>query len=511
MRAFFHLHFLCDAFAAERAQALDPLLLPLVACMAEASEELQETFARGLFPDLASLQSRPAVTDNAVIHWINRPEHGWLEGDLFGDGSAYDVRCGAARAGWALVQVDANGLLVAAAYGPVPWDKAPQQTPRDGEDYAISVSAQLATNPQTLHSDCAGTVAVSAWPLARQTGPANERAHLWSRFRAAHPEAVVAKTLGHATWHDVDAGRCTVRQKKGNGHADRWAKAGAKIHRVDAARRSYMAGCGELQVAALRWVGEAHVLVQKRREQVCLAVAATALHTVSRTPLRRTAVTLSAPWREDAALPPSRAPWAGHAGGQQLCRLQVASHDIWLADVVVLRPMRRAAGTLAFCDKCGAYYYGRVCWLPRQCQPFPASQGQLSRINRRLFPALDKHKTGHTLERPRGATAAEVANLEDQLAACGATERTVPHLPPRRLGRKSTMGVASGGAPVAQECAMDTLLRLGKWMGLRCMADLQPWQRRAEQRRSRHHNHEESAAAMPSDSGEDSDNSQQAR
>ena len=87
-------------------------------------------------------------------------------------------RCRALRrAGWALVQVDSKGDLVAAAYGPVPLDDAPFQQARDGEDYAIFMATALVEPPFALHIDCAGTLQCLSEAGCSATDADCERAH----------------------------------------------------------------------------------------------------------------------------------------------------------------------------------------------------------------------------------------------------------------------------------------------------------------------------------------------
>ena len=80
----------------------------------------------------------PLRSDQNEIMWVNRPITGKLTGTLFTDGSGlHQLWPELRRAGWAIVQVDRFGNLVAAAYGHVPVDECPDQVARDGEDFAV--------------------------------------------------------------------------------------------------------------------------------------------------------------------------------------------------------------------------------------------------------------------------------------------------------------------------------------------------------------------------------------
>eukprot|EP00971_Amphidinium_carterae_P262203 5200972-Amphidinium_carterae.1 len=64
------------------------------------------------------------------------------------------------RAGWAAVELHADGSLKHARFGPVPRDWCPEQLSRDAEDYSIHQVGQLDLPLAgcKVYSDCAGTV-----------------------------------------------------------------------------------------------------------------------------------------------------------------------------------------------------------------------------------------------------------------------------------------------------------------------------------------------------------------
>ena len=139
---------------------------------------LRERFAKGLLPAPAALIPQPRTIPQAITQWINKPASERLTGTLFFDGSATGGQTPfLRRAGWAIVQVDAAGELVAAAFGAVPWESAPAQVARDAEDYAVFMLTRVATQPFTIYVDCAGTVGAARNPLAG-TKPRHLRAHL---------------------------------------------------------------------------------------------------------------------------------------------------------------------------------------------------------------------------------------------------------------------------------------------------------------------------------------------
>ena len=101
-----------------------------------------------------------------------------------------------------MVQVDKDGKLAAAAYGAVPWEAAPAQDARDGEDYAVFMLTEIAALPFTIYVDCAGTVGAASNPLVG-TKPRHLRSHLWDRIWESFEVLHVHKTKAHATETDI--------------------------------------------------------------------------------------------------------------------------------------------------------------------------------------------------------------------------------------------------------------------------------------------------------------------
>ena len=73
------------------------------------------------------------------------------------------------RARWSIVQTDAYGDLVAAAYGAVPWDEAAGQVARDGEDFAVAIRAEVAIELFEVHIYCQGALDAARAPPASTT------------------------------------------------------------------------------------------------------------------------------------------------------------------------------------------------------------------------------------------------------------------------------------------------------------------------------------------------------
>ena len=164
---------------------------------------------------------------------------------------------GLRRAGWALVMTTEHGELISACFGAVPFDLAPAQTSRDGEDYAIFMASFVAEPPFTILCDCAGTVGCMQVG-GRQKGLQGPRAHLWSRVYSAFDgeQAEVVKTLAHATAADVLGGKTTWWEKKGNSEADKFAKRGCAMHPMPQDAIDAFHGLAALAREAARWAGQ---------------------------------------------------------------------------------------------------------------------------------------------------------------------------------------------------------------------------------------------------------------
>ena len=87
----------------------------------------------------------------------------------------------ARRAGWAIVQLDAAGNAVAAAYGVVPLAFGPGQEARDGEDFAFRMLGLHFEEPLRVFSDCKGSIGCA---VTQHTAlaPTNPRRHLWEEW-----------------------------------------------------------------------------------------------------------------------------------------------------------------------------------------------------------------------------------------------------------------------------------------------------------------------------------------
>ena len=332
-----------------------------------------ELFARGIFPDPHG--QLPGPMKEAQVHWYNAPEGTKLTGALFTDGSGLHPRFPhLRRAGWAIVQVDRYGEAVAAVYGPVPVTAGPGQVARDGEDYAIMMLSVHAVPPFEVYVDCKGTLECLQSPRSFSTGASNPRAHLWTRYWAAFEgeEVVAHKTLAHATDADIEAGRSSYWQRRGNEAADKFAKLGAACHPLSQEDVWRYHGLRLLVSEAARWAGQ---------QEAALADGSV-----------RDASDLAAPERPDAAVvlevlphrprPPAFTAWEW--GQQGAVRQQdLKGHSLRMAAT-------ERGGFILVCVSCGAYAWKRTKALSAPCLGRMAGQGlalQRSRVAAGLFPA----------------------------------------------------------------------------------------------------------------------------
>ncbi|CAK0803810.1 unnamed protein product, partial [Prorocentrum cordatum] len=264
-----HRLFECPMLAAQRRDSVSPALMRSAVRVRAQGEAAGEDFARCWLP--APPPPQGPRTDAMSVWWIRRPPDDRLNGKLYLDGSAVDPQFGSLRrAGWAIAQCDDDGNLIAGVYGTVRRDLCPQQTARDGEDFAVWMLVNYAGPAvEEVNIDCNGTVECLRRGLAYATGPTKVNAHLWSRSLAAFEPGSfrVNKVPAHCSWQAVLDGRLTEAQRRGNQHADRLAKLGARLHAADAQTvGEHRALAGFVQELA-RWVGQAAVIWQDIAEK----------------------------------------------------------------------------------------------------------------------------------------------------------------------------------------------------------------------------------------------------
>ncbi len=375
-----HRHYECPAWDVFRGQNTSARSRRCAKYAREAGLAYGESFARAMVPDPACLIRKQPVPRKQEVNWINRPASGMLSGVIFSDGSARFPRCAALRrAGWALVQVDRFGAMISAAYGPVPFDVAPYQQARDGEDYAVHMSAWLVMPPFDIYVDCMGTLECLLGPPSYSTAATNERAHLWGPFWASfEPSDFRAhKTKAHTSLADVERGVTRHGERAANAAADQHAKLGAALHQLPEHDIWMYHALEFIAKEAAIWAGTLAAYKSDRdirdADDVLAAAGAEIVH--GHAPTDQDAVSV----REQApAAPAEERPIYAPVAGP----LQINGHQLMAARI------HPGSDSVIFCMSCGAYAVAKFRLLRHQClgPRTPGLEKQRQCLRQRRFP-----------------------------------------------------------------------------------------------------------------------------
>ena len=218
-----------------------------------------ELFCRGLFPYAAALAPRVEVKPQDRVIWFRRPHIGYMSGEIYTHGSTLHSKIPEARrAGWAVIMVDSVGNLLSAAYGPLPFYEGPNQSIAEAEDFAIHMIPSLCFGKLRIHCDRKGAVDCLLKGKEYATGSKRHRAHLWNPFFACFDADSYEATWvpGHPTQQQVENDFCSWVDREALGHADKLAKAGAALHKIDSADLGLLVACHTIQTMALRHAAE---------------------------------------------------------------------------------------------------------------------------------------------------------------------------------------------------------------------------------------------------------------
>ena len=471
--SWFHRCYECDVFFHHRRLHISKEL-EMAAGSLGSQPHLQELFCRGNLPHPRVLFPLGLSGDEAQVLWHNRPEGDLLFPDpglgVFVDGSSLGRLGGCKRAGWAVALTNDFGDLLAGAFGAVPVHAAPNQTSRDAEDYAVFMASQLCLGPLKVRPDCAGTVSTANGSRSLASGPAQARAHLWAKTFADHPELEAVKVKGHSTARDIDLGRTTHWEQKGNSAADDLAKQGARLHPSWDFQKAPAAlkGISALAQQALAWTTKLHVIIQggieKQRQRLLQQegkeaqagrqwARSTPHSSIRRRPRRsRGKLAPEVPGLGDT---PLRQPFIDTL---HLDPRRYRGHFLLIADLLDAG-FQETGGRVLFCQRCKCYYHKAASLLAGPCKGRVASGagGQASRISRGMHPSGDGPYAGWRLAVPRQPGLLEALRCTDQLEAARAGGRAPqgPAQPKRRRVQSSSacavaaMAAAREGAEVA--------------------------------------------------------------
>ena len=371
-----HRRFGCPATEAFRRQAISARLGKCASVVAQEGDEMADRFARCLFPTPDFALPAPILEATEVVHWIRRPPSGKLSGDIFTDGSGLFPKMPCLRcAGWALIVIDDAGDLVAGCYGAVPRDQAPQQTSRDGEDYAIFMSTFVCEPPCRFRTDCKGTV--TCFQSGGGALPNQERAHWWGRIWATWDgeDVSMTKVLAHATAADVANGRISWWERAGNKQADRWAGKGASLHPMPQDTVDTVEGLALLAREAARWAGQQEAWLSREE-----------LRDNQGLPDRKADESGDEEPDDGEDAPPPEPGWTLEV--EVPPGLKVIGHDLVMGEVAP------EGGTIFACRACGVYAWRSFRALAKPCvgRARATLQGKDSRklLGEERFPARER-------------------------------------------------------------------------------------------------------------------------
>ena len=180
------------------------------------------------------VQSSPDATPTIIYYNYDTTNSFSVEdGEIFGDGSCLhpNIKC-LSRAGFGIVQVSRDGILLRSIYGSVP--AAYPQTSLAAEYAALSAAFEVGQSA-VYTGDCAEVLRGFAGGPVLSAGPDNPHACFWKRAAALYPDwsnrlVSVIKTKAHRSLNQVENDSHEIYRFHGNQEADKAAKAGALLH-----------------------------------------------------------------------------------------------------------------------------------------------------------------------------------------------------------------------------------------------------------------------------------------
>ena len=288
------------------------------------------------------------------MHWFPeglRADDCWATGQLFLDGSGMLQGTPLARADWGVCQIGECGRCVRACYGAVPWDVSPHQLPRDAEDWAVHQASIFMWGHVVLHIDCAGTVGVASVP-GSGTRPCDKRAHIWGPTWTRAEAFNVVKVKAHTSM--AEASEMGLEwQRLGNAEADRYAKMGARFHRLPQGILDEVAALEMVQGEHLRWIGCQEAL-RVDRGWADTEVVDWASRPLSCKPWLHSSFSVFTGKVRHHELAAARFGYMEHMG-----------HRLLSAPIVGLNVVHQ--GAVAICTSCGAYAHEKSCDLSLHC------------------------------------------------------------------------------------------------------------------------------------------------
>ena len=192
-----------------------------------------------MLPSSATLFETIGFDNSSVLGGNGSPNDSLLSnGKVYGDGSCYNPTVThLARAGFAVVNVNAEGDILRAIYGCVP--RSLPQTSLSAE-YAAFMCAVENCRGATYFGDCQDVLSCFGKGLGpAMRSPSSPHADVWRIMRHRYGDTLtervsaVAKVKAHQDLDTVTNSGGDVQSYWGNFHADELAKRGADLHAVD--------------------------------------------------------------------------------------------------------------------------------------------------------------------------------------------------------------------------------------------------------------------------------------
>ena len=264
----FHRYFECEAWEGWRRDNASPRLKKWASRVARGPHHLRERFARALLPDAEACAPRRSVSHLAEFRQAGQNILGdVLSGDfVFTDGSCIQAELPRWRvAGWSVVVLNRDHSFRGALFGSVPFQQAPLQVARDGEDWAASQALRHLGGQYTMHVDCKATLQCLWFPW-KASDPRNARAHMWDPVSGQdHRQGVMCKKVpAHSSWADVQAGHLTALEKVGNDLADKYAKRGASDVGQDESLCHFVHGCRQVAREVAIYVARMEAFIESQ-------------------------------------------------------------------------------------------------------------------------------------------------------------------------------------------------------------------------------------------------------
>ena len=362
-------------------------------------------------------------------------------GNAFTDGAMRGRAPKAARrAGWAWVVVDEAGDIIFGLHGPCP---DPFPTAFRAELRAVCELLVVVVPPITIWVDnqelLDGLAKGEQWCCSSARAAADLWRTFWHKMADIGPAGIsMAKTKGHASEADVQAGRSTTFQRKGNGNADHFAGRGVDVALCQSPNEQAIAAYKEA-TAWYKWL--THLCsnwpkdIDPRPRAGHAGLTAPAAQSApgqlasKRRGPRLGRKSEEEDWQRDEAvvaaaaggLSGAKGSTGSAAGIEVLVRKKQLHHSHCF----------RLSGDLLWCNNCGCYGQARFKALKESCRgdaTAKARAGQLARLRLGQHPETGEDIAKVVTRKPRAKETAKRSRSERVGTSAGDAERLLSAL-----------------------------------------------------------------------------------